>query len=567
MAENIAEVSVASLTFSGGQTVEFGANDLVVIVGPNNAGKSASLREMATCFHNGVGPGQVVLTGIQVRKTVDPERAWDVIRRVGKKQIGAGEESYHYAGTTVGKGAAEAFVSNRDNLGPIPNWFYAYIDASSRLNLSQTQEAPDFGTQGATHPMHRLHQHYGLMEKLAYWFKRAFGTEIAIDRFAGRMIPLHIGPDVAPRPGENLLSEEYRERLRSRPRLDLQGDGMRGFVGLLMHVLLGHQQISLVDEPEAFLHPPQARQLGKRIADEHADGQVFIATHSSDFLRGVLEATGRPVRVIRLRRIEDKNHASELTPESIREVWSDPALRYSAILDGAFHEKVVICEAEGDCRFYGAVADALRDEDEHAYARDIMFAQSGGKGGIPKLVKALRSLDVPVAAVVDFDVLLAPGQLWTIVEALGGDKETFEADYLTVKASIDALGKMAPEVFRDNVLAVLAGIDVAQREVPRKLVSDMQKVLKVSVGNARAKESGLGVLSREAKPIGQRLLDAFAALGLFIVPHGELESFVAEEAQEKNAWVAAVLERYGNSLKAAPALEDARKFVSSFIKV
>ncbi|PWK38678.1 ATP-dependent nuclease [Cupriavidus plantarum] len=570
MAENTAEVSIESVTFSGGQTVEFGPSDIVVIVGPNNAGKSATLRELHARLHQAPGvqlPDWVVLTDMTIRKTESVDAVWEFIRRVGMRSPRPHENMYQLAGISAHEGTANDFVQNRYTLTPLSGWFVAYIDASSRLTLAQSQEAIDFGMQAPSHPMHRLHQQLNLTEKLAQWFKRAFGTEIAIDRMAGRTIPLHVGPDVAPRQGEDNFNEEYRKRLRSRPRLDQQGDGMRGFVGVLMHVLLGHQQISLVDEPEAFLHPPQARQLGKRVAQEHADGQVFIATHSSDFLRGALEATGRPIRVLRVRRVEDRNHASELTPEKIKEVWEDPALRYSSILDGAFHEKVVICEAEGDCRFYGAVADALRDEDEHPYARDIMFAQSGGKGGIPKLVRALKSLDVPVAAVVDFDVLLAPGQLWSIVEALGGVRDAFNADYLAVRASIDALGTTTPEAFRRNVLAVIDGIDPAQQEVSRKTFSDMQKVLKTSVGNARAKQSGLGVLAREVKPVGQRLLAAFAELGLFIVPGGELESFVVDEAQEKNAWVAAVLERYGNNLKGAPELNEARQFVSSFIKV
>src|SRR3954452_10968168 len=44
--------------------------------------------------------------------------------------------------------------------------------------------------------------------------------------------------------------------------LEKEGDGMRSFVGILLHVLLSNDMISLVDAPEAFLHPPQARLIG-----------------------------------------------------------------------------------------------------------------------------------------------------------------------------------------------------------------------------------------------------------------------------------------------------------------
>lgn len=569
VAKNSVGFSIESLTFSGGKRVEFGPDDLVVVVGPNNAGKSATLREMLVRLQQHPGnpaPTGQVLTDMSVRKTTNEADVWELLRAVGRRQPGA-PETYFLGGTGANGDAVRMFVQNRGSLAPLVNWLATHIDAGSRLTLSQTQQSIDFGSQHPTHPMHYLHQDFAMMAKLSRWFKRAFGTEIAIDHFAGQMVPLHVGADIAPEDGENIQAVEYRERLRGSPRLDQQGDGMRGFVGLLMHVLLGHQSLFLVDEPETFLHPPQARLLARLLAENHNGGQVFVATHSADFLRGLLEAKDPPVRVLRLTRRDDRNYASELSPDAVREVWADPVLRYSDILDGAFHEKVVICEAEGDCRFYGAVADSLRDEDDHPYARDVMFAQSGGKGGIPKLVKALKALDVPVAAVVDFDALCSTGQLRGIVEALGGTWASYDADYRIVKASVDALGKVAPDNLKQNLLALAESIDTKAEEIHPKVISQLRNLTKTSVGNARAKEAGVGVLGREAKASADRLLRAFADLGLFVVSNGELESFVTQESAEKNAWVAAVLEKYGAALKVADELASARAFVAQIIKV
>ena len=39
-------VSIKSLTFSDGTVTTFDANDIIVLVGPNNAGKSAALRNI-----------------------------------------------------------------------------------------------------------------------------------------------------------------------------------------------------------------------------------------------------------------------------------------------------------------------------------------------------------------------------------------------------------------------------------------------------------------------------------------------------------------------------------------
>lgn len=119
-----------------------------------------------------------------------------------------------------------------------------------------------------------------------------------------------------------------------------------------MHVMLGRNFISLVDEPEAFLHPPQARLLGRLLGAERADYlQLFVATHSADFLRGALDSNDQNIRIIRLRREGEVNKVTELTPDDLRRSWADPTLRYSNVLDGVFHEQVVVCEADGDCRF------------------------------------------------------------------------------------------------------------------------------------------------------------------------------------------------------------------------
>lgn len=44
---NIApSLSFESITFSDGQTLNFDSDEIIVFVGPNNAGKSAALREL-----------------------------------------------------------------------------------------------------------------------------------------------------------------------------------------------------------------------------------------------------------------------------------------------------------------------------------------------------------------------------------------------------------------------------------------------------------------------------------------------------------------------------------------
>ena len=56
--------------------------------------------------------------------------------------------------------------------------------------------------------------------------------------------------------------------------LDEQGDGFRSYVGVVLSVLLSEGRTILLDEPEAFLHPMQARRLGAWLAEQIATGSV-----------------------------------------------------------------------------------------------------------------------------------------------------------------------------------------------------------------------------------------------------------------------------------------------------
>ncbi|MGZ3471666.1 MAG: AAA family ATPase [Isosphaeraceae bacterium] len=50
--------------------------------------------------------------------------------------------------------------------------------------------------------------------------------------------------------------------------LDEQGDGIRSFVGIVVALLILNRGLFLIDEPEAFLHPPQAYRIGAFIAEQ-----------------------------------------------------------------------------------------------------------------------------------------------------------------------------------------------------------------------------------------------------------------------------------------------------------
>ena len=60
--------------------------------------------------------------------------------------------------------------------------------------------------------------------------------------------------------------------------------------GILLYLMLDYYSIFLIDEPESFLHPPQANIMGRIIGETLSDNQqAFISTHSEEIIKGLLE--------------------------------------------------------------------------------------------------------------------------------------------------------------------------------------------------------------------------------------------------------------------------------------
>jgi hypothetical protein len=465
-------------------------------------------------------------------------------------------------GYAVHQSQARADWSRADqSLGTLTRWFCHLLSADERLQICNPPNNIALARDNPIHPIHFLLRDDKLELSLSAKFKKAFGVDLVVHRNAGNQIPVHVGERPISLPGEDRVSIGYVERLERLPTLHTQGDGMRSFAGVLLATSVGRENILLIDEPEAFLHPPQARLLGSTLAQERGEErQLFIATHSTDILRGVLNTESSKVKVIRIQRSGTNNAVCLLSNERIKELWGDPLLRYSNILDGLFHESVVVCESDSDCRFYASVLDAtLAGKGDDVKRPDLMFTHCGGKARLAMVIRALREVDVPVKAVADFDVLSNEEPLKSIAEALGLDWSTIQTDWKIVKAAVDA---KKPDLTTKDVQEEIGKIlgSVTDSSFPQKAKADIQGVLKRSSAWAHAKQVGKAfVPPGDPTKACERLLAALRAAGLHVVEVGELEGYVRTEGRHGPKWVNAVLER---PLASDPELESARQFVA-----
>ncbi len=552
---------ITSLTMSDGTTVSVPPGGIVVFVGPNNSGKSLSLRNIREHLQEGVTPLQAVQK-IEVEKigTEDDLKAW--LDTTFPTHYQGGRKYYSVSGNNLDAQVAPNFWRSGHPYRDLASAFVFFAAGEGRLQAVNPAQNIDFRSTVPSHPLQTMYKDTDLERKLNEICLRTFDKPLFLDRFAGSTLYLSVGKP--PAPPENIVSppKEYLDVLSSFPTLNDQGDGMKSFMGLMLHLTTRPYHFVLVDEPEAFLHPPQARLMGRLLVEEKpAEAQVFVATHDNDVLTGLLEAPEAEITVVRLDWDGQVNHTSPLDPEKVRDLWKDSLLRYSNILDGLFHEGVVLCEGDADCRFYGSVLDAMETDGAISKNPDLHFTHCGGKDRMPTVISALRAVSVPVKVVADFDVLRDKGTFRKIVESLGGAWNSIESDWNILTSALQSKLK-APSIsyVREEIDKVFAAApeQTLQKEDSEKI----KQLTKVASAWDEVKRSGThAVPAGDATQSLKTLLEKLRVLGLFVVKVGELESFVREIGGHGPTWVNEVHRRKFHTDPSRT--EEARKFMKA----
>jgi hypothetical protein len=550
-------ITFESLTFSDGTTITLGPNDIVVFVGPNNARKSAALREIET--HIGASAPGVVVKSASLRRTGTVEDLRALLAKHAVKSSNVNND-FRYKGfhVDVNDSVIQHFWEHAHQ--HIRGLFCQHISTESRIVDSNPASAISTLNEAPSHPIHLLFSDDNIELRLSGYFRRAFNKDLILFRQGGGSWPLLVGERSLPLPGEDCVSASFNKRLlEAAVPLQSQGDGMRSFASVILHLLTpATLSVLLLDEPEAFLHPPQARLLGEFIAKERpGHSQLFIATHSPDVLQGLLSAAPDHLRVIRIQRDGSVNRVKELDKGRARVISSDPVMKFSSVLSGIFHQRVIICESDADCMFYSSILDLpmVRGEQQP----DVLFVHAGGKHRMAALAETLRMLDVRVDVIADIDILNEEAVLERLVKALGGDSNKVAANAGPLKTAIE---QHKPWLTASEVAKGIRGAlgkSPSTGEFPRVLQNEIEAIFRKASPWDAVKDAG-----RAAVPAGQpmhhynALINDCAEFGLWIVPVGELEGFYKTDGGKGPRWVQRVL---GRDLANDTELEDARNFV------
>ena len=270
--------------------------------------------------------------------------------------------------------------------------------------------------------------------------------------------------------------------------------------------------------------------------------QVIIATHSTDVLLGLLDAQDADVTIVRMTRRDAVNLVAILPHEQLRELCRDPLLRYSNILDGLFHRGVILCEADSDARYYGAVLNESRAR-RGLGPHDLLLTYSSGIARLAMVVRALAAVDVPAVVIVDLDALRDENGRRTLVTALGGDWDQLRRDWQVVNAAVQGLARNPSLAFVQERVGQLLG-EVEGGTLPAATSEGVREATRVADGWTQAKRGGVRAVPQgDAAESCQRLLDALKTIGLFVVAVGELERWEPAVPHHGTAWVNEVLDR------------------------
>lgn len=550
---------ISKIHFNDGEVLDTQKSDIVVFVGPNNVGKSQALRDIFTICNDKAS--STVISDIEIVKSAQPvESILDLVSMRTEHGSYATYEGLN--GTVVVNEYTNGQFQKSKYFGDFRNLFVANLDTSARLTICSAAGSIN-RSDPKRHPIH----YAAFAGKYRKWlsdnFKKAFGLGITPNILHGASIPLCIGEQIrldGTYEDEQERLEEYADHLARCDQIQNQGDGVKSFAGILLYLMLDYFCTYLIDEPESFLHPPQARIMGQIIGESLADNQqAFISTHSEEIVKGLIETCPDRVSIVRITRNGNANYFSILDSQKFQDVWGDPLLKHSNIMSSLFHKSVVLCESDSDCKMYSLIENHLKKK-RGSYS-ETLFIHCGGKHRIAKVVSALQSLNIEVKAIVDIDVLNDKQVLQGILRSFGIDWNGIEKDYKKIVSNLHSLNESIDRsIARTNVNAIFDSSN--SKHLTNSEISKIRNVISTTSKWTPIKNGGISALpAGDATQSFNNIDLKLKQKGIYIVPVGELECFIKEVSGHGPNWVNKVLETHPDLED--PAYSTIREFISS----
>ncbi|TBR12260.1 MAG: ATP-binding protein [Candidatus Nitrosotenuis sp.] len=518
--------------------IKISLENITILVGPNSSGKSQILRDLDNFFTT--KSNVKLLNNISFDFPLSETEIDSMINEFRKESpdpTADPDEVVISAPDLKNDGRPLQFTIKRtytkkvlqnisfDSVLPaITRLFTVRLDGRTRFNLLNSKQIGNL-----THPENffaSLFTKNTEREKIRNIIKNEFGLYCYIEATSGTL-NIKMSPDEISSEKETSLSKEAVDFFHKAIPITEFGDGTQAFVGLLLAVASLPHKIMLIDEPEAFLHPPQANHLGKYLTQfaEERKGSLIASTHSADFLMGCLESSTH-VKIIRLSYDRKIGTVKELDVSDVLKIMRDPLLRSTDTLNALFHKSAIITESDGDRVFYNEINRKLQSIEKNI--DDVVFLNSHGKDDMHRIAGALRKIGIPSACIYDLDIVKIQSNQWRerlkILNVPNSEIEHFE-------------------------------------EERRFLLTELQKIKKDGQPDPFTRQ-GLPFLDDISCERSYKFVSELAKFGIFVIDIGELEQWLKTlnvGAGDKMKWVANILNKL-DSIN-ADADKDVWKFI------
>ena len=522
------QLKIRRLKFRAGATavsspLDVATPNVTVLVGPNNAGKSATLREIEISCKGQQGKFLLLddvelllpdtfddLMAMLDEHVTDPPEGQiphpDILW-IAQPAIRQDDDIIHeqWERRRLEKAYADLDLQRLQSM--FVRLFTLRLDGRTRFDLVDPKTAGPL----EQHPQNHLWSLFvddAKREKVRKFTDDAFGTHFIVDPSGMSQFRVRLSETKPAGPAaERSLDDDALAFYKDAPLIPELGDGVRCSVGLVSAVMSLSQHILLIDEPEAFLHPTLSRRVGQQLAEtaRERDASLIAATHSADFLFGCIQVSP-DTRIVRLTYDNGKATARSIEPSEVLNLMRDPLLRSTNALRALFYRAVIVTEADTDRALYDEVNYRLAQAGEGI--DDALFINAQNWQTIPRLVTPLRSMGIPAAAIFDFDVLMDEDfkRLWPLLNESQGVVQTLQQH-------------------RDDVKKLMKG-----------------------AGRHECKAYGVGAFKGNDKRLVKSFLVQMADYGMHFVPVGELECWLpnlAKKCNSKSLWLTQVFDALG----------------------
>lgn len=539
---------------------EIALNNITVLVGPNNVGKSQTLRDIKNLLELGKNARPVIISDADFEL---PENFDDFLNllnisdsqnTVGYKTIRGlksnllSEDSIDFSVEVYKKAYNDTERRKKEIMGPFTKYFVTDLSSSNRLLLASSVNSVNPELKNPQNLLQSLFLDSTRETDLKQAFKDAFNMEITLDYSSMLKLCFRVAEKMPDIPEDPRKAYPITNQLG---KIEEQGDGFRSLVGIILGLLFSKGRIVLLDEPEAFLHPAQARFLGKWIGD-HKDiinGQLIISTHNANFLSGII-ASGHDVDIFRLNRIGDNTTFNKVSSDATKALFENPLLSSQRVMESVFYKGVVVCEADADRAIYQGVATINHHSNE-----DVLFIHSQNKQTLKIVAKLLKDANIPVALVADIDALNDQAILKGMISSTTNSNIPQSIFDLRKEIALTVNGKTDNQMLKALTTEVWY---LYEQLVYHKHTLDgakgaLQRIAKGITSWSEIKSNGIEGFDAKIREKVLLLINELKQYGVFIVPVGELEGWLDVGTKRKNKWIVPALEKVHNN-QASPEL-------------